>query len=156
MSRSPSEVIISELTRIRGTLERFEQTESASKEAFNSLYAEMEEYKRGVFFELERSMLQDLLLFQDTLKWSLSNTTDLEHVQPIYDDFLDLLARYEVAPFPELTTFDSKLHRVLQVLPTEKPEEDNHIASVIRQGFYRRDTVLRIEDVVIYQFKPSE
>ena len=46
MAKSPSEVIIGELTRIRSTLERLEQQESASKDAFNALYSEMEDYKK--------------------------------------------------------------------------------------------------------------
>ena len=34
MGKSPSEVIIGELTRIRASLERLEQQETASKDAF--------------------------------------------------------------------------------------------------------------------------
>ena len=153
MGKSPSEVIIGELTRIRSTLERLEQQESASKEAFNTLYSEMEDYKKGALFDLEKHILNDLLLFFDGLVWSVQNTADTETTQTLHDDFLDLLSRYEVAPFPKMTNFDPKFHRVLQVVVTEDPSLDGQIISVLKQGFYRRDQILRIEDVTIYQCK---
>ena len=61
MAKSPSEVIIGELTRIRSTLERLEQQESASKDAFNALYSEMEDYKKRAIFDLEKHILNDLV-----------------------------------------------------------------------------------------------
>ena len=44
-----------------------------------------------------------------------------------------MLSRYEVAPFPKMDHFDSKLHRVLQVVPTDNPELDGQIVSVLKQ-----------------------
>ena len=63
MAKSPSEVIIGELTRIRSSLERLEQQESASKDAFNALYSEMEEYKKRALFDLEKHILNTFLRF---------------------------------------------------------------------------------------------
>ena len=156
MAKSPSEVIIGELTRIRSTMERLEQQESASKEAFSALYSEMEEYKRGALFELEKHILNDLLIFFDSLVWSVENSTDKEQAQNIYDDFLELLSRYEVCPFPRTPTFDPKLHRVLQVIPTDDPSLEGKIVSVLKQGFYRGTQILRIEDVTIHQYKATK
>ena len=153
MAKSPSEVIIGELTRIRSTLERLEQQESASKDAFNTLYGEMEDYKKRAIFDLEKHILNDLLIFFDSLVWSVQNSTDQENSQNIYDDFLEMLSRYEVAPFPKMEHFDSKLHRVLKVVPTDDPSLDGQIVTVLKQGFYRRDQILRIEDVTMYQCK---
>ena len=153
MAKSPSEVIIGELTRIRTSMERLETQESASKDAFNALYSEMEDYKKRAIFDLEKHILNDLLIFFDSLVWTVQNSSDQENSQNIYDDFLEMLSRYEVAPFPKLSNFDPKLHRVLQVVPTEDPELDGQIVSVLKQGFYRRDQILRIEDVTIYQYK---
>ncbi len=155
MGRSPSEVIISELTRIRSSLDRLEQQESSSKDAFNALYSEMEDYKKGALFELEKHILNDLLFFFDGLQWAVTSSKDRETTQQVYDDFMDLLARYEVTPFPPSTNFDAKLHRVLQVVDTEDPTLDGTIASVLKRGFYRRQAILRVEDVTLYQLKSS-
>ena len=106
MAKSPSEVIIGELTRIRSSLERLEQQESASKDSFNALYSEMEDYKKRALFDLEKHILNDLLIFFDSLVWSVQNSTDQENSQNIYDDFLEMLSRYEVAPFPKMDIFD--------------------------------------------------
>ena len=151
MGRSPSEVIISELTRIRTSLDRFEQQESATKEAFSSLYAEMEDYKKGALFELERHILNDLLIFFDGIQWSVEHSTDTDTTNQINDDLLDLLARYDVVPVPPSTTFDAKIHRVLQVVETDNPDLDGQISSVLKKGFYRKDKILRVEDVTMYR-----
>ena len=151
MGRSPSEVIISELTRIRTSLDRFEQQESATKEAFSSLYAEMEDYKKGALFELERHILNDLLVLFDGIQWAVKHSTDTDTTTQINDDLLVLLAKYDVAPVPASTTFDAKFHRVLQVVETDEPDLDGKIASVLKQGFYRQDKVLRVEDITLYR-----
>ncbi len=156
MTRSPSEVIISELTRIRESLDRLEKQESASKEAFSSLYAEMEEHKRGTWFAVEKQVLKDLLLFADSMQWALEQTTDPATTQQLQSDLLDLLARYDVVPFPESRIFDAKVHRVLKVVPTDDPSLDGQIASVLKKGFYRGDEILRVEDVTIYQVSATK
>jgi molecular chaperone GrpE (heat shock protein) len=155
MSR-PSEVIISELTRIRTALEVLEKQDSASKQAFNALYEEMEDYKQDAFFNVERSILLDLLVFYDGLKWSVSSTEDADSNKQIMDDFMDLLARRDVVPIPKLDRFDAKFHRILQVVSTDDSELDGTIAQVLKRGFYRGDKVLRIEDVSLYQIKKSD
>ena len=68
-AKSPSTVIINELSRIRTTLARMEQEESASKQAFQSLYSEMEFYKEDCLHKIEALLLQDLLRFYDSLVW---------------------------------------------------------------------------------------
>ena len=151
MSR-PSEVIISELTRIRTALEVLEKQDSSAKQAFNALYDEMEDYKQDAFFKVERTFLHDLLVFYDGLKWSTASIEN-DVGQQILDDFLELLARRDVVPLPTLEKFDAKFHRVLQVVPTEDENLDGTVAQVLKRGFYRGDKVLRIEDISLYQIK---
>ena len=154
MSR-PSEVIISELTRIRTALEVLEQQDSSAKQAFNALYEEMEDYKQDAFFKVERNFLQDLLGFYDGLKWSTTSIED-DVGQQILDDFIELLARRDVVPLPTLDRFDAKFHRVLQVVTTDDVELDGTVAQVLKRGFYRGDKVLRIEDISLYQLKKQD
>jgi molecular chaperone GrpE (heat shock protein) len=154
MSRSPSEIIISELTRIRATLETLEQQDSSSKQAFNALYEEMETYKQQSFFDLERGFLLDLLFFYDGLHWSLSEAPEDTQNQ-VKEDFLELLSRRDVVPMPEMTHFDAKIHRVLQIVPTDDPNLDGTIAQVLKKGFFRGTQVLRIEDISMYQVPQS-
>ena len=155
MSRSPSEVIISELTRIRSTLEMIEQQDTSSKQAFNALYEEMEVYKQQAFFDLERSFLLELLFFYDGLNWSLSETSEDIQTQ-IKEDFLELLHRRDVVPMPEVLKFDAKIHRVLQIVPTDDPDKDGTVAQVLKKGFYRGTQVLRIEDISMYQVSQAQ
>ena len=154
MSRSPSEVIISELTRIRSTLEMIEQQDTSSKQAFNALYEEMEVYKQQAFFDLERSFLLDLLFFYDGLQWSLSETSEDVQTQ-VREDFLELLHRRDVVPMPAVSNFDAKIHRVLQIVPTDDPTKDGTVAQVLKKGFYRGTQVLRIEDISMYQLSQA-
>ena len=158
-NKVPSTVIINELTRIRTTLARMEQEESSSKQAFNTLYNELEEYKEGFALKIEKIILQDLLSFCDSMQWfqqSLTEDSDAaNNFEHIYGEFLDLLHRYDVYPFQERTHFDAQFHRVIETTPTEDPDKEGLIQRVLSKGFMRAEQVLRFEEVVIYQYTPQ-
>ena len=161
-SKNPSSVIINELTRIRATLVRMEQEESASKQAFQTLYSEMEFYKEDCMLRIENLLLQDLLSFYDSLLWyseTLNSVQkDTEKIEQIsnyallLEEFSDLLQARNVYPLPPQKDFDSSLHRVVEVVSTNDKKQHNTIKSVVKKGFKRKDTILRFEEVVIYQY----
>lgn len=147
--QSPSNIIISELNRIRGSLERIEQQESAAKLAVQTLYAELDSYKSEFLLQMEKHMLLDLLGFYDQLQFQVQTngaSSDL------LEDFVELLAKRDVFATPETETFDPKFQRVLQTKHTSDPTQDQRIAQIVKKGFLRKEKILRVEDVVIYQY----
>ena len=157
-AKSPSTVIINELSRIRSTLSRMEQEEAASKQAFQTLYSEMEFYKENCMVKIENLLLQDLLRFYDSLVWfqeTLGLAEDTSEIQDnfshIFDEFTDLLQDRNVTALPSKAAFDSTLHRIVEIVPTSQEELHNTIKSVVKKGFQRQEQILRFEEVVIYQ-----
>lgn len=162
MHKNPSTVIINELSRIRTVLERLESQESASKSAFNALYSELEDYKSDFFFKMEKSLLNDLLHFYDDLLWFQSTfkqddnqvaESHRNNITHLLENYLELLSRRDVFPFPETNQFDSRLQRVLRIIPTADPTMDQQIAEVLRKGFFRGDKILRTEEICLYQYQ---
>lgn len=161
-AKNPSTVIINELSRIRTTLVRMEQEESASKQAFQTLYSEMKFYKEDCMLKIENILLQDLLNFYDSISWFRTTLELIQKDAPpsdemnnfalIYKEFSDLLQARNVYPLPLQEHFDSALHRIVEVIPTKDEQQHNTIKSIIKKGFKRKDTVLRFEEVVIYQY----
>lgn len=162
-TKSPSTVIINELSRIRTTLAQMEQEESASKQAFQTLYSEMEFYKENCMQKIENLLLQDLLRFYDSLSWfrqtlNLPEDTEAEKTEDVIDnfsivfeEFTDLLQDRSITLLPSKTNFDASLHRVVEIVSTDQEELHNTIKSVVKKGFQRQDQILRFEEVVIYQ-----
>lgn len=166
-AKSPSAVIINELTRIRSTLSRLEQEEASSKQAFQTLYAEMEFYKKDCLVKIENLLLQDLLRFYDSLIWyrqtlhESASTEQPDHLTEIkenfshiFDEFADLLQDRSVTPVPNKKDFDPALHRIVEVIPTDQENQHNTIKTVVKKGFQRQGNILRFEEVVIYQHRP--
>jgi molecular chaperone GrpE len=138
-----------------------EQEETASKQAFQTLYSEMEFYKEDCMLKIENILLQGFLSFYDSISWfrtTLETQTDSEpsdemnNFALIYDEFNDLLQERNVYPLAPQEYFDSSLHRIVEISPTKDENKHNAIKSVVKKGFKRKDTVLRFEEVVIYQY----
>ena len=149
-----------ELIQIRKMLEQFTQEESATKQAFSTLYTELEQYKKEFLFQAEKGLLQDLLLFYDSLIWfqsSIQNEAENreENLEYLIAEFLEVLRRKDVTPFPPRTEFDPKFHKIVQISPVEDIEQDQMIDRVLKKGFYRGENVLRAEEVILNKHEPS-
>ena len=150
-----------ELNAIRETLDRMNKEDGALKRAFDTLYKELEQYKSEFVLNLERQLLQDLLTFYDSMIWFRESMQDApestdENLDYLLDEFLELLRRRDVVPFPATDDFDRKLHRVIQVTATEELEQDGKIEKILRRGFFRGERQLRDEEVVIYRHQPTQ
>ena len=161
MPKNQSSQLKDELDAIRDTLERMKKEDGALKKAFDTLYLELEQYKSEFVFSFEKQLLLDLLTFYDSMIWFRETLKDApentdENLDYLLDEFLELLRRRDVAPFPATAEFDRKLHRVIQVTDTENQEDDGKIEKILRRGFFRGERQLRDEEVVIYRHQPAQ
>jgi molecular chaperone GrpE (heat shock protein) len=150
-------VIVQELVQLRTMLQKIEQQESASKQAFNTLYVELEQYKKDFVFQLEKSLLIDLLLFYDSLIWFQSSIASddsdtHQNLSYLIDEYLEVLQRRDVYPFHNYDTFDPKYHRIIQNNDVYEAELDQKIHRVLKRGFHRGERVLRVEEVIVNRF----
>ena len=62
---------------------------------------------------------------------------------------------YEAQPYAkQAIKLDTELHRTVETVDTDKPEQDFIIKELHKKGFLWREKVLRPEEVVIYRYKP--
>ena len=105
------------MKQIHTLVEKMSYEESATKKAFATLYRELEQYKSEFVFKMEKGLLLDLLSFFDSLMWfqtvvkTTPEQTD-ENLKYLIDEFLEILRRRDVSPYPLAENFDRKLHRI--------------------------------------------
>ena len=150
-----------QLTSIQQQLQTLINSETAAKQSFQGLYQELEEYKNDFLFRHERVLLQDLLLFYDSLLWFVEESKGNpeqagDYAQYLIDEFLEVLRRRDVLPVEPQQRFDRKYHRIISTEPTEDESQDKHIVEIHRRGFHRGEQLVRAEEVVIYRYDKNQ
>ena len=150
-----------QLASIQQQLQTLLSNESAAKKSFQGLYEELEAYKNDFLFRHERVLLQDLLLFYDSLLWftqeAKSNPDKAsDYAQYLIDEFLEVLRRRDVLPIEPHDKFDRKYHRIISTEETEDESKERCISEVHRRGFHRGEQIVRAEEVVIYRYSKKE
>jgi molecular chaperone GrpE (heat shock protein) len=148
-----------ELAEMRATLQDRLANDQTKEKAFDSLYAELKQYKDDFIFQSQKSLLLDLLLFYDSMSWFQESLVGQEaspeviadSFQYLVDEFLEVLYRRDVLPVEEADTFDRQIHKAVKVENTDDERRDYKIAQVLKRGFRRGERSLRAEEVVIYR-----
>jgi molecular chaperone GrpE (heat shock protein) len=156
MAESSPEVS-QQLEDIRKALAERSQAETTQQQAFDSLYEELRQYKEDFIFQAEKPLLLDLLLFYDSLNWFQKSLQDDEmsaeviadSFQYLIDEFLEVLYRRDVLPMESKVRFDRKTQKVVKLIETADPDEDQTVAQVLKRGFTRAARVLRAEEITL-------
>lgn len=153
-----------ELAEMRATLQDRLANDQTKEKAFDSLYAELKQYKNDFIFQSQKSLLLDLLLFYDSMSWFQESLVGQEaspeviadSFQYLIDEFLEVLYRRDVLPVEEADTFDRQIHKAVKVENTDDERRDYKIAQVLKRGFRRGERSLRAEEVVIYRARDKD
>ncbi len=138
--------------------ERIER-DDVQQRAFDTLYAELAQYKDDFLFQAEKPLLLDLLLFYDSLHWfrqsltreEMSPEVVVDSFQFLMDEFLELLYRRDVVPADQADRFDARLHKAVRVVPATSAADDWRIQAVLKRGFVRGARTLRAEEVSVFR-----
>ena len=148
----------SEIGDIKKMISDLQKQDRSVKVAFDTLYQELDHYKSEFSLKLEKQLLQDLLTFYDSLLWfqqTINNQPENinDNIQYLNEEFLELLRRRDVLPFPPSSHFNGQQHRVLQIIKTSNLEDDGKIQKIVRRGFFRGEKIMRDEEVSIYRYE---
>ena len=143
-------------------------------EMFDKMYAEMKEYKEQFLLEvLHKPIIHNLLQLYDSfvaLETQLNeiiadNETNIlseelaryrKNLENFRFELEEVLYRMDVTPYKEaLQTLDRQLHKTRQVISSDDPKQDGHIAEVHKIGFNWRNKVFRPEEVTIFRYTPA-
>lgn len=93
------------------------------------------------------------MAFGNTLAWEKVDKNWRTGVEHIYAQFMGVLEQNGVQVIdPKGEHFNPHEHASLEVIKTDKKEEDNTVAEVVQKGYRLRDKVIRAAQVKIKQY----
>ena len=156
------DTILTEITALHQTIKERLAYDRVKEEAFDRLYAEVEEVRQERSFQQLRPLLMDLILLYDRIELGIRQMQELEGSMPgvaqllksFRDEVLEILYRRDVeAIVVGSSTFDRSLQQVIKLQPTAFAREHNQVVRVVRRGFRYRNRVLRSEEVIVSSYK---
>ncbi|MFN4181080.1 MAG: nucleotide exchange factor GrpE [Candidatus Paceibacteria bacterium] len=129
-------------------------------------YKKQEEDRKSMVSEsLRERILSRFLGVQDSFNMAFANKEAWEKVEPgwrkgveyIYAQMQSVFEEYGVkAVGEEGEAFDPNIHEPVEMLPTDKKEDDHKVANVIQKGYKLGDRVIRPARVNLFEFKLKE
>jgi molecular chaperone GrpE len=129
-------------------------------------YKKQEDERRTMFSESMRErILTRFLSVIDSFNMAFANKEAWEKVDDnwrkgveyIYTQMNTIFEEYGVKAIGEAgEVFDPNVHQSIDVVATDKKEQDHTIANVIQRGYKLGERVIRPARVNVYEFKPKE
>ncbi len=126
-------------------------------------YKKDEDVRKAMFSEVMRErILSNFLSVMDSFNMAFANKEAWEKVDSgwrkgveyIYSQMNGIFEEYGVKSVGVVgEIFDPNIHEPVEMLPTDKKEEDNKVAIVIQKGYKLGVRVMRPARVNIYEFK---
>ena len=127
---------------------------SETLESFAPLFENTSDKKLNKL--LLKEMGDDVPQIWTNLKKTLSEfRNNMENVRV---ELEEVLYRMDVEPYEQQAEqpkkLDRKLHKTIETIPTDDPDQHENVAEVRKIGFYWREKVFRPEEVDIFRYTP--
>lgn len=169
------EYLVSEFQQMQSDMERMyrlvqtvSERESAQEKIFNTLHAELRDYKNDFIYEHLKPVVRPLLFLYDSLEQfdaeialyerpnsgerrqsGLSPSLVRENISFFRDQLVEALRICEVTPMETPKgAFNPRLHKVIDVVPVDA-KQDGLIQRVVRGGWYLNGQLLRSAEVIV-------
>jgi molecular chaperone GrpE (heat shock protein) len=163
------------LQEIYGTVAKIADRDSNSERVFNTLHAELSDYKKDFIYEHLKPVIRPLLFLYDSMEQfedevgrfdtptstPVTNSADgtmptrLVRQNTVYfrEQLVEALRICEVTPMetPE-GAFNPRFQKAVKTVAVE-PEQDGQILSVVRSGWFLNGQLLRAAEVVVGKAK---
>jgi molecular chaperone GrpE (heat shock protein) len=157
-----------ELQRMYRLVEEISERESAQEKVFNTLHAELRDYKNDFIYEHLKPVVRPLLFLYDSLEQfdaeialyerpnsgerrqsGLSPQLVRENISFFRDQLIEALRICEVTRMETPKgAFNPRLHKVIDVVPAEA-DQDGMIQRIVRSGWYLNGALLRSAEVIV-------
>lgn len=158
----------SDMQRMYRLVEEVSERESAQEKIFNTLHAELRDYKNDFIYEHLKPVVRPLLFLYDSLEQfdaeialyerpntgerrqvGLSPSLVRENISFFRDQLIEALRICEVTQMESPKgTFNARLHKVIDVVPVDA-NQDGLIQRVVRGGWYLNGQLLRSAEVIV-------
>ncbi len=126
-------------------------------------YKKGEDDRRIMFSESVREhILTRFLAVSDSFNMAFANRESWDKVDEnwrrgveyIYNQLNSIFEEYGVKEIGEVgESFDPNIHQSIELLPTDKKEEDHKVSNVIQKGYKLGEHVMRPARVNVYEYK---
>src|SRR3990167_6575592 len=126
-------------------------------------YKKEEDNRRALFSEAVRERILSRFLsvidsfnmaFTDKEAWQKVDDSWRKGVEYIYSQMNSIFEEYGVNPVGEVgDSFDPNFHQSIEVITTNKKEQDHTVALVIQKGYKLAERVIRPARVNVYEYK---
>jgi len=126
-------------------------------------YKKQEEDRKANFSEAVRERILARFLtvldsfnvaFTDKEAWDKVEENWRKGMEHIYVQLNTVFEEYDVKPIGEVgESFDPNIHQSVNVVPTDKKENDHKVAEVIQKGYKLGERVLRPARINVYEYK---
>ena len=169
-------VVNQTLSELRELFEKQIARNQNQIQMFDKVYGEMKDYKENFLLEaLHKPIVHNLIRLYDNfvllesqlggiLDGIRQKKTPFDELEQFYKnlenvrfELEEVLYRMDVEPDEEHSEMlDRRLHKTLNVKPTDDPEQDRKLASVHKIRFNWREKVFRPAEVTIFRYTPPE
>ena len=129
-----------------------------------TLYAELQEYKKGVYTSIMKPLIKELVQIRSNILLQGRNLIEkngddamikVGNLLAYADDIVDILETYdaEVYRTEKGTEFDSRVHKVLKKVSTSDAGLNKKVAYSMADGYYYDNRVLMKENVAVYMYE---
>ncbi|MFM7088181.1 MAG: nucleotide exchange factor GrpE [Candidatus Paceibacterota bacterium] len=129
-------------------------------------YKKQEEDRKSMVSEsLRERILSRFLTVSDSFNMAFANKAAWEKVDAgwrtgveyIYSQMQNVFEEYGVKSFGEVgDAFDPNLHEPVDMVDTDKKEDDHKVATIIQKGYKLGERVIRPARVNLFEFKINE
>ena len=175
-----SGAVAAELAEMRDEIERLteqvtqvNERESSLERVFDTLHAELSDYKNDFLYEHLKPVVRPLLFLFDSIEQfdsevamtqsvlpnptptpgTLAASVVRENIDYFRDQLVEALQVCEVTIMEAPRgAFNSKFHKAVDVMPVER-EKDGTIVRVVRSGWFLNGQLLRPAEVVVGKFR---
>jgi molecular chaperone GrpE len=126
-------------------------------------YKKEEDARKAIFSEAMRERILSRFLsvidsfnmaFANKEAWGKVDESWRKGVEYIYSQMNTIFEEYGVRPVgTEGEVFDPNIHESVDIIPTEKKEQDHTVGLVIQKGYKLGERVLRPARVNVYEYK---
>lgn len=142
--------VLAALTALRAAFDAKIRYDEVREQRIAALHQELEEHRRGLYRQLMKPVLLDIIGLYDEIAKTGERAFLLDSVE-------EILRRYGVEAFAcEDDTVDRSRQRVIDVTPAASKSDDRKVALRVRPGFEVDGKVLRPEWVVAYRYSSEE
>ena len=152
------------LQNIEITINKQAEKENNLQLLLNNVHEERTKYRDNFFTDkFQKPLIKDLIQLHDnvTTRITTSETEEIiNELNFVRQNLLSILERMNVETYEnyfEPDTYprkrDLKLHKIIEIIDTDKPENNNFVSEITKEGFMWNEKVIRPQNVKIYKLK---